>query len=540
MKTINKFILATVMAGGLISCETDIETPKLEGFYGLESKTLTASTNEVVMEGLDEEKEAIMFSWGSYQLTVDNPDYQVPDKSVQQYLELSATPDFTTTASQLVEKQTITFTEGMLNPMLIKLGYEPWQSASLYVRVQYVIAPNSESEYSNPVIINVTPYGIRFNRMDVLATDRETVLASIYSPEENGTYRGYIAASSWMNFYLMERDNTLWGSVPGSAFNMSTDQVTFYNLWFPGNTGSYRLTADTNTKEWTAEHLGSMELTSASGTSTDMNFKQSTNSWTVNVSTDGAETFSAKATTTLYNMANESGVEGQPIDFGQILTIPESGNWTVTFNMSSEQPTATYVVNEEPAVTYEPYLEMIEPDNWNNIKCRFFSQSLNGIYTGFYYTSAWENFKLATVGRETVYGSVPNSPLELSSAGNSYNLWEQEGKEGLCYYSVSLPANTWECKAISSLVVRGDHELMSEMSYDSEAKVWTAELNISEVGWGMQILIDDDWGNNLRSKENGMLGHNEGDNIIPPGTGKYRLTINLFDMGNMTYTFTAL
>lgn len=73
MKTINKFILATVMAGGLISCETDIETPKLEGFYGLESKTLTASTNEVVMEGLDEEKEAIMFSWGSYQLTVDNP-----------------------------------------------------------------------------------------------------------------------------------------------------------------------------------------------------------------------------------------------------------------------------------------------------------------------------------------------------------------------------------------------------------------------------------------------------------------------------------
>lgn len=105
MKTINKFILATVMAGGLISCETDIETPKLEGFYGLESKTLTASTNEVVMEGLDEEKEAIMFSWGSYQLTVDNPDYQVPDKSVQQYLELSATPDFTTTASQLVENR---------------------------------------------------------------------------------------------------------------------------------------------------------------------------------------------------------------------------------------------------------------------------------------------------------------------------------------------------------------------------------------------------------------------------------------------------
>lgn len=540
MKTINKLLLAAVVVGGMASCETDIETPKLEGFYGLEPKELTASTDEVVMEGLNEDNEVVTFAWGSYEPAVDNPAYQVPDGSVQHYLEMSATPDFTDAASQLVEGQTITFTESELNPILINLGYEPWQSASLYVRVQYYIAANVESQYSLPIILNVTPYGIRFNRMDVLATDRETVLASIYSPGEDGVYTGYVAASSWMNFYLVERDNTLWGSVPGSAFKLSTDQVTFYNLWFPGNAGSYRLTADTNTEEWTAEYLNSMTLTASSGASTAMAFKQSANSWTANVVTTEAETFSATATTLLYSTANENGEESQPIDFGQILSIPEAGNWTVIFNMTGEQPTATYAVNEEPVATYEPYLEMIDPNNWDDVKCRLFSANSDGKYIGFYYSGEWENYKFATEGRETVYGSQPSSLFELDASGSSYNIYIQDGKEGLYRYSVSLPDNTWEYQAISSLVVRGDHDLMSVMAYDAGAKVWTADLDIQEVGWGMQILIDDNWDYHFKSKGEGVLGYQEGDNILPPGPGRYRLTINLYDGGNMTYTFTAL
>lgn len=540
MKIFNKLLLATVVAGSMASCETDIETPILEGFYGLEPKELTASTDEIVMEGLQEDNEVVTFNWGTYQPAVDNPAYQVPDESVQHYLEMSATPDFIASASQLVEGQTVTFTESALNSILINLGYEPWQSASLYVRVQYYIAANVESQYSLPIILSVTPYGIRFNRMDVLATDRETVLASIYSPSENGVYAGYVAASSWMNFYLTERDNTLWGSVPGSAFKLSTDQVTFYNLWFPGEAGSYRLTADTNTEEWTAEHLTGMTLTSGSGTSTEMTFRQSANAWFANVVTTGAETFSASATTKIYNMANEGGADSSPIDFGQILSIPDAGNWTVTFTMSGEQPTATYAVNEEPVATYDSYLEMIDPNNWDDVKCRFFSPDKDGKYTGFYYSGEWENYKFATVGRETVYGSQPSSLFELDSSSSSYNIYIQDGKEGLYYYTVNLADNTWGYTAVTSLVVRGDYDLMSVMTYDSDAKVWTADLDIQEVGWGMQILVNDDWNLCFKSKGDGVLGYMEGDNILPPGSGKYRLTIDLNDMENLTYTFTAL
>ena len=540
MKALYKFLMSAVMAGSLASCSTDIETPKIQGFDNLEPKELTASSNEVIMEGVNENSEAVTFTWGDYQLSIDNPAYHVPDKSITNYLEMSPTSDFSLMESLAVEGNTKTFTEKELNPILIRLGYEPWQKTPLHVRVRYAVADNVEYQYGMSLEIKVAAYGLRLNRMDVLATDKATVLAALYSPLENGVYTGYVAASAWMNFYLQERDNTIWGSQPGSAFTMSKDMVTAYNLWFPGTAGSYRVTADTKKVEWTAEYLSAMTLTSASGTDMEMTFKQSTNSWSCKVVTTKAETFSAKAVTQMYNIENEGGATGTLIDFGSLLSIPEAGNWVVTIEMSGETPTPKYEVDEEPVVTYEPYLEIISPDDWNEVKCRMFSFNNDGTYKGFYYEGDWENYKFATVGRETIYGSVPNSLRELDSSNESWNLYVESGAEGLYLYYANLPENYWNAEAITKLVVRGDHDLESTMIYDKNTKVWTADLDIQEVGWGMQILINDDWSNHFKSKGDGILGYLEGDNIMPPGSGRYRLTVSLYDMGNLTYTFTVL
>ena len=540
MKALYKFLMSAVMAGSLASCSTDIETPKIQGFDNLEPKELTASSNEVIMEGVNENSEAVTFTWGDYQLSIDNPAYHVPDKSITNYLEMSPTSDFSLMESLAVEGNTKTFTEKELNPILIRLGYEPWQKTPLHVRVRYAVADNVEYQYGMSLEIKVAAYGLRLNRMDVLATDKATVLAALYSPLENGVYTGYVAASAWMNFYLQERDNTIWGSQPGSAFTMSKDMVTAYNLWFPGTAGSYRVTADTKKVEWTAEYLSAMTLTSASGTDMEMTFKQSTNSWSCKVVTTKAETFSAKAVTQMYNIENEGGATGTLIDFGSLLSIPEAGNWVVTIEMSGENPTAKYEVDEEPVVTYEPYLEIISPDDWNEVKCRMFSFNNDGTYMGFYYAGEWENYKFATVGRETIYGSVPNSLRELDSSNESWNLYVESGAEGLYLYYAILPENYWNAEAITKLVVRGDHDLESTMIYDKNTKVWTADLDIQEVGWGMQILINDDWSNHFKSKGDGILGYLEGDNIMPPGSGRYRLTVSLYDMCNLTYTFTVL
>lgn len=545
MKTLYKYLLAAMVAGGTASCSTDIETPQLEGFDDLDPMELKASTDNVALEGVDENKEVLTLAWGTHQLTVDNPDYAVPDGSVENYIEMSATADFADVQETFADGNSKTFTERELNPVLVNLGFEEWQPAPLYIRIRYDIAENTAPLYSSTVEITASAYGIRFNRMDMLVSpdDPGNVLGSLYSPAEDGVYTGYVAASSWLNFWLMERDNTVWGSLPGSAFTMKKyegDTQATYNLWFPGVGGSFRVTADRNTLEWSAEYLKSMTLTSGSGNSTEMKFTMSANSWTATVRTTGAETFTAVAATTMYNSANENGADGQPIDFGQILTIPEAGDWLVTFNMSGGQPTATYAVDDTPAATYGPYLEMVDPGNHDDVKSRLYSPASDGVYTGFHYSGEWENYKFATVDRSTVYGSMPNALTELSSASDSWNIYIDTGAEGLYYYTVSLPDNTWSYKAISKLVVRGDHDLVSEMAYDKENKVWTADLDITADGWGMQILVNDDWGDIFKMKGDGVLGYNEGDNIPFPGTGKYRLTVSLFDMGNLTYTLTQL
>lgn len=75
MKALYKFLTAAVMAGSFASCSTDIEMPKLQGFDNLDPRELIASTNEVVMEGVNESNEAVTLTWGDYQLSVDNPSY---------------------------------------------------------------------------------------------------------------------------------------------------------------------------------------------------------------------------------------------------------------------------------------------------------------------------------------------------------------------------------------------------------------------------------------------------------------------------------
>lgn len=550
MRNIYRLLIAAVVAGMAAACSTDIETPEILGFDSLTPKELSASKIEVLMEGLNEYNEAVTFTWGEYELSVDNTDYGVPDESVKYYLEMSPTPDFAVFELTQAEENTITFTERDLNTILMELGYQPKQQAPLYVRVRYAVADNVEYQYSKPVELNVSAFGIRLNRMDLL-TDKEDpteVYASIWSPEENGVYSGYVFASEWMNFWLLERDNTLWGNQPDVSFKMSDDDDYSWNLWFPREERTfYRMTVNTNTAEWTAEWLTAMEFVSSSNYRTEMTFNPDEKSWSAVVATTGAETFRAEATTMLYNKDNKDGTNGDPIVLDNIITIPNAGNWTVTVTFGAsaeEQPKATYTESDTPpVVTYEPCLYLVGA-NWDERKCRLFSSNNNGQYMGFYYnTEAWENSYFATEDKSVIYGSKDGSE-KLDTSDNRWAIYLSDESTGLNLYYVNLPEGYWSPKKIESLVVRGGNDLHSVMTYDSTNKVWTATLEKPANGWdwGFQILFNDKCdGDIFKSKGDGKLGYNEGDNIMPPSDAdKYRFTINLYDMENLTYKFEAI
>lgn len=105
-------------------------------------------------------------------------------------------------------------------------------------------------------------------------------------------------------------------------------------------------------------------------------------------------------------------------------------------------------------------------------------------------------------------------------------------QQSLCERGCAIADNTWSQTYYGKVTVagsfNGSNTESDPMSYDAVSGTWSAVLDIKEIGWGMQILLD------------GVLGYPDGDNIIPPGTGKYRLTINLNDMQHLTYKFTAL
>lgn len=332
-----------------VSCSSDIEQPTLLGYDSAEDRGISVSKSDVVMDGNNEEAPCVTFTWQGYDLTVSNSDYKVPANNITTFIEFAKNGDFAPADTALqVEANEKTFTNGELNLILTKNAYAKRQQAPLYVRMRYVLGENKAPTYSKPMQITVTPYGIMMNRMDVLATDKKRVVGTLYSPTENGIYQGFVAATGdWMNFYLRERDNTIYGCVPDNAYNMTTDEDNMWNFWLQNVADCYRVTADVNTRTWGSERLSKMQLVSASGKARDMKFNRKENTYTAVVTTAGAETFSAQATTTRYDIDHKDGADGEAISLPGIVTIASAGTWLVTLDMNGEQPTATYVVSDE-------------------------------------------------------------------------------------------------------------------------------------------------------------------------------------------------
>ena len=544
MKAIYNTILALAAVAGLAACTKDIEQPRLEGFDGASQRSLSASKADVVMDGYNEDADVLTLTWGGYDLKVSNPDYSVPKENITSYIELSKTVAFAPAdTSLLVKGFEKTFTNKELNLVVSKLGYTKKVKAPLHVRIRYVIGENLDPQYSTPLELMVTPYGIIMDRMDVLATDKKKVVGKLYSPTENGIYQGYVAATGdWMNFYLQDKEENIWGCVPNNAYNMTSDQDNMWNFWLQSVAGCWQVTADVNTRTWGSAQITAMKLIGTSGKSREMKFDRKTNSWSAVVSTDGSESFRAEASNKKYNIDNKDGVDAAPIVFDNLLTVNEAGNWEITIDMNGREPSASYAKSEEGEQTsYPDALIMINNDDWNVVNCRLYSPGHDGTYWGFYPTvKGWENFWFATEGKETIWGCVPNAQFSLDSSSEHWNLWTDE-PVGLYRFWVSLADETWSQTYIQKISVAGTIEGGNvEMTYDATSKTWNADITVTDPdGWGVKILLNDDWGDVFVRKEDGILGYNDGGDIKLPAPGAYRLSISLFDMEHLTYEFIA-
>ena len=211
-----------------------------------------------------------------------------------------------------------------------------------------------------------------------------------------------------------------------------------------------------------------------------------------------------------------------------------NGNNAVYSNVIKVKVTP-YALSKQVSFLYMPGLT-----SWSDFSTKLCSKNNDGNYEGFVEAAQWANFKFTSQAdfNGAVYGSSPSSLTTLDASSSMWNIWFDQG--GYFLIKADLNGMTWSKTAITSICVTGDFNGWSltanPMTYDSSKKVWTANCNISTIGWGIQIIVNGDWGFKYGDTDKDgslVLG---GNNLIPASTGDKVITLDLSSPEKYTYS----
>lgn len=520
---------------------------------------VAGNTSDIVLRADALNALALTLYWNDNgSLSTSDERVDVPQNVIQNTIELSSNPEFTnkveiSMAEGVYEYQ---FTTRDLNGYLSKLGFEAGMMAPLYIRICGKMADNIRPQYSDVLIVNVTPYKIDTTVGLYLNTSMEQI-HELYSAEENGIYVGFIGAGSWENWWLREGDGTVWGNdgVSGTPFVISSAS-TSWNFWYPGVSGCYYTIVNTPGNEWTALLIESL---SVSGDITgEMTYDRKANQWTLHVAdapsnpvinitgagkqynaSTGTDDNAAIATQVAFggdaahltfspagNAASIS-LSASAGEFDLILDLTNPRAWTIEAGTAAPPVQGPeellWVVGHNDGITggwnFDSWLRLYNEDN-SNYGGVLNVNSLWG-YRFYKNENEWEPLWGMVEG-----GTAFEGKLE---PGGSTNIIAPD--PGLYVADVSLSGLTYKLTRINSVHYAGlnDDWNMTPMDATGQPGVYTAEVTKSaNTPWGVKILINESWdlffgggSGYLRLYHDGFDGDNELEN------GNYTLTVDL-------------
>ena len=429
----------------LVSCDESGDKIYLNGF---EASGLMASASDVTLS-LDNRSDLVLsLAWKNPTLLSSDETKPATDKALTTTLQVSASEDFASTKDYPTTTLSKAFTGKDLNAVANGLALTPEQSVPMYFRIKSQLGANQEPVYSNVCKVNVNSYLIHMNSMAILSSDKSKTLTTLYSPEENGIYTGYMNASAWLNFYGMENDGTVWGNYGADGHVFEADNTTSaWNFWFPGVAGIYYTVVDTKAKEWKATALTAMTLNGEAMTYDAPNYAwvkvitTSADNASISIAATGAEynkstgTDDAKAVSKTMNYSLADGKMTDAETAGSV-NIEKAGTYTVTVKVG-EKGELTYSIVAGDQTSPEPEASntlCMFDENGNTLKAVMTKVS-DGIYTCKYKPATWENFKFIFVGtdkddKQTWYGSDPTDLFKLSTAADCWNIWFKDDVTG--------------------------------------------------------------------------------------------------------------
>lgn len=445
----------------MVSCDESGDKIYLDGF---KASDLMASTSDVLLSVDNSKTLVLSLAWQNPTLLSSDETKSAGNGTLLTYLQASTSEDFATTKDYTVTNLSKAFTGADLNTLAKDLGMTPGEGAPLYFRIKSQLGANLEAAYSNVCQANVTPYIIHMNSMAILSTDKSKTLTTLYSPEENGIYTGYMNASAWLNFYGKENDGSVWGNYAANGHDFEADNSeSAWNFWFPGVAGIYYTVVDTKAKEWKATAITAMQLNGE-----DMTYDAPNYAWTKVITTSadntpisivatGAEYCKATGTddaAAVVKTMNYTLADGKMTDAATAgsVNIAKAGTYTITVKVG-ENSDLTYSIESGNQTAPEPEasntLCMFSKDG--NTLLAVMSKVSDGVYTCKYKPTAWENFYFIYVGenkddKQTWYGCEPvDGKLFNLATENSWNLWFKDDVTGEeMTVTVDLNTMTWK------------------------------------------------------------------------------------------------
>lgn len=207
MKTfINRlFLLCALLA--VAACEKDEDKIYLNS---IEPGQLVASKDAIVLTQDQSDAIVLSLAWSVDRLAVSNSAVSAPDGLLTMSLQVSTDENFATEVVESGETSySRAYTGAELNALAKNVGAQSDVAGNVYFRLAARTGSNMQPVYTNTVIVSITPYEIDMSRLYVLDSSQASTGMSLYSPQSDGHYEGFVGVTGWYNFYLQEGDGTV-------------------------------------------------------------------------------------------------------------------------------------------------------------------------------------------------------------------------------------------------------------------------------------------------------------------------------------------
>ena len=419
----------------LTSCENDGDKVYLGGFCGSE---LIVTADAVTLSVDNREDVVLSLAWKNPVLMSSDATQPVPDGLLSTSLQVAADESFSTVSETTVTSLSKAYTGTELNTLAKNIGLAVDVAAPLYFRIKSATGKNMTPAYSNVCKVTVTPFNIEMKRMAVLDKEKANTIATLFSPNEDGVYTGWMQAQAWSNCWFRENDGTVWGNVPvdGHAFELSNEGEA-WNIWFGDGNGHWFVTVDTKNAEWSGINVTDLKL---NGESMDYNSNTGTYNLVIKTTADNAHAV-VTASGLEFNKTTGDGKSGavpRELKFKMVdgimtiadvssgFVIPKAGTYTVSISINENAEYAYTVTEGEvkpdvPGVKYPAELKVYSKDGSEVLAT--LAKTADGIYEGTMTATKWMNFKIVDEENGVWYGSDASDRYTLSSAGGAWDIW---------------------------------------------------------------------------------------------------------------------